>query len=279
MDNTQGDDSSMKAITYTVHPKEKLYYFICLAITLPVYVGFINSFKTVMTLEVNELISAAPTALLIGVWLLFFGVSKIIFIGYLRGNGVEITATQFPAIDAIVKQQVTDLKLSTIPRVYLLHKPSLLNAFASRFGCKNYVILYNSVLEAADEASTEAIEFVIGHELGHIKRGHTGFFKTLFIFPAWFIPFLSRAYSRACEYTCDSIGCTLSPSGAHSGVLILGAGKILYQQVNTQQWVAQFAQQRGFCTWLAEICSTHPHLVRRAQVIQRQIALSEESVA
>lgn len=271
----------MKELTYSVHYKERLYYFICLAISIPAYASLIDGlrfFPEMIQLTADHADNAV-TIVFIGFFVVFMLVSKIIFMGYLRGNGIEITATQFPDIDAIVQRQAAALQLSTIPRLYLLHNQSLFNAFAARFGGKHYVVLYNSVLEAAYEESAKAVEFIIGHELGHIKRGHTGFFKNLFILPTLFIPFLRSAYSRACEYTCDNIGYALSPSGAQPGVLLLGAGKSLYQQVNPEQWMAQFAQQRGFCTWFAEICSTHPHAVKRVQAIRQHIARAKEQKA
>lgn len=271
----------MKEITYSVHYKEKLYYFICLAISMMTYASLIGHLKPFpeMMEHLASRVDNIPMFVFIVFFVLLMLVKKIIFMGYLRGNGIEITATQFPDIAAIVQQQASALKLSRIPRLYLLHDQSLLNAFAARFGCKQYVVLYNSVLEAAYEESSEAVEFIIGHELGHIKRGHTSFFKDLFILPALFVPFLRSAYSRACEYTCDSIGYALSPLGAQSGVLILAAGKRLYKQVNTEQWLAQFAQQRGFCTWFSEIYATHPHTVKRIQAIRQHIARAKEQTA
>ena len=79
---------------------------------------------------------------------------------------------------------------------------------------------------SAYEKDKNLLEFIIGHELGHIKRKHL--IKKLILFPSFIIPFLGSAYSRACEYTCDNIGYALAPQGAKNGLLLLVSGKNLF---------------------------------------------------
>ena len=199
-------------------------------------------------------------ALVIALVLLFqFG----ILIGYIKGNAVKINETQFSDIYATVVKQSTALGLSYVPDVYLLQVGGLLNAFATRFFGRNYIVIYSDVLEEAYEDNKAAVDFIIGHELGHIKRNHLT--KNLLLFPSAFMPFLNAAYSRACEYTCDSIGACLSPQGAQQGLLLLAAGKRLYKKVNIDSYVAQTYQEGGFWKWFAEKVSTHPNLTKRLE--------------
>jgi Zn-dependent protease with chaperone function len=109
----------------------------------------------------------------------------------------------------------------------------------------------------------EGVEFIIGHELGHIKRKHVT--KRLWLFPAFIIPFLNKAYSRACEYTCDNIGAALSPKGAREGLLLLASGKKLRGKVNTEAYADQLNTEFGFWFWFSEKVSSHPHLTKRIQ--------------
>jgi hypothetical protein len=88
--------------------------------------------------------------------------------------------------------------------------------------------------------------------------------KRKVILPALLIPFFSGAYSRACEYTCDSIGASLSgEDGARSGLTLLAAGKRLFRRVNVGRFVQQNDTEAGFWYWFAEKLSTHPHLAKR----------------
>jgi len=159
------------------------------------------------------------------------------------------------------------LGLEKIPTVYLVQAGGLLNAYATRFFGRNYVVLYSDILETAFEEGNKAIEFIIAHELGHIKRKHMT--KNLLLFPSAFIPFLAKAYSRACEYTCDQIGLAFSPAGAISGLLVLAAGKQLYKKVNTPEYLLSANEERGFWKWFAEIVSTHPNLPKRIQQMSK----------
>lgn len=191
------------------------------------------------------------------------------FIGYLRGNGVKINRKQFPDVYEILESHSKKLNLKIVPDVYLVQSGGVLNAFATRFAKRDYVILNSSILELAYQEGIDAVSFIIGHELGHIKRNHMGFFKSMFLLPAKAVPFLSNAYSRACEYTCDNIGYSLCPEGALKGALILAAGKKLYNKINMNELMLNIESQKGFATTFAEVFSTHPALIKRIAVINK----------
>ena len=89
--------------------------------------------------------------------------------------------------------------------------------------------------------------------------------KSMYLFPANLIPFLSQAYSRACEYTCDAISSYLCPSGSVKGLLLLAAGKHLYNNVDVYEFINNSNNEGGFWTWFAEVLQTHPHLYRRLE--------------
>ena len=97
--------------------------------------------------------------------------------------------------------------------------------------------------------------------------------------PAMFIPFLGSAYSRACEYTCDSIGSSLSEEGARSGMLVLAAGTKLFRKVNVDQFVGQMQTESGFWMWFSEKVSSHPHLVKRLARFPEPISAPRSSAA
>lgn len=199
-------------------------------------------------------------AISIGIYLFLM---HAIAIGHIKGNGVRITEEQFPEVYKIVEDQTKALEMHNMPAVYLLQGHGILNAFATRFAGRNYVVLHSGILETALTEGPEALAFIIGHELGHIKRNHVRLVTKLLLLPSFLIPFLYTAYSRACEYTCDNIGFALSPQGAQKGLLILAAGANLYKKIDTEAYILDAKQSSLFSSWLAEICSTHPHLTNR----------------
>lgn len=72
--------------------------------------------------------------------------------------------------------------------------------------------------------------------------------KKLLLLPSLFVPILRFAYSRACEYTCDNIGFSLSLEGAWKGLLILASGKSLYKKVNIEAYIRNANNAKGFAS-------------------------------
>nr|WP_276514433.1 M48 family metallopeptidase [Exiguobacterium alkaliphilum] len=88
-----------------------------------------------------------------------------------------------------------------LPDVYILQAGGILNAFATRFFQKNMIILYSDIVELSRNGQVKEVEFIIAHELAHIRRNHVQ--KQWLVLLGNIVPFLGSAYSRACEYTCD----------------------------------------------------------------------------
>lgn len=249
---------------FHVHKKETTYFAIMCVISLATYV----------MLGVSAYLNPAIIPIVLvyaGIFCLISKLGALFLLGHLKGNAVKIEENQLPEIHAVIKQQAMMLGLDTIPQAYIWQGNGLLNAFAVRLAKKDFVILFSDVLEVAYQEGADVVAFIIGHELGHIKRKHTGFLKRILTLPASFIPFLSSAYSRAREYTCDNIGCVLAPKGAAKGLLLLGAGKKLYNRISVEQLLASGEHNKGFATGFAEIFSTHPHLLKRIEAVREQL--------
>ena len=190
-------------------------------------------------------------------------------VGTIRQNSVKITAEQFGDIYKKVEEYSKKLNLKKIPDVYLMQSGGLLNAFATRFLFKDLVVIYSDILELAYEQGENAVNFIIAHELAHVKRKHLS--KQKYIVCAELIPFLGLAYSRACETTCDQIATALTEKLPLDGLLVLAAGKKLYKNVDTNLFISNSSKEKGFWGWLAEISSTHPSLATRIKHLSKII--------
>jgi Zn-dependent protease with chaperone function len=214
--------------------------------------------------------SAAATGTLVITYvviiLLYVFFAKGILIGRIRGNGIRVSASQFPEIYSVYRNQLAALGLRGEPSLYCVQSNGVLNAFATRMLFRNYVVMYSEVLEAAYEAGEDAVAFVLAHELGHVKRMHL--LKNFFIFPAFVVLPLRFAYSRACEYTCDRIGRSLTSARGIQGLVLLAAGRRLGARVNIAEYLARAKEERGFWVWFAEVMSTHPNLPKRIARVQ-----------
>lgn len=121
----------------------------------------------------------------------------------------------------------------------------------------------------AREQGQEELDFIIAHELAHVKHRHV--WKNLLILPAGFIPFLSQAYSRSCEYTCDrhAAFAIQNAAAAKRALALLGIGKKLYVEMNEDAYREQIATESNGAVWLSEVLSSHPRLPKRIQAIQQ----------
>ncbi|GGX28129.1 M48 family metallopeptidase [Aquimarina muelleri] len=226
-----------------IHKKEKLYY------NLMIITSVLLCIPGILFL---------PYMLLIG---LFVFLSTGLFIGYIKGSGVHVNKDQFPDLYTIVIEQCKILSIKKVPEVYIVESGGLLNAMATKFVGANYLIIYSDLYEVIMDGRKDIVEFIIAHELCHVKRNHV--YKKMYVFPSLIIPFLHLAYSRACEYTCDRVGYELSPKGAIDGIKLLASGKRLYTKMDTRVYAKQLEVTDSFWVWLSEKLSTHPHLSKR----------------
>ncbi len=136
----------------------------------------------------------------------FFAIwlSNGLLVAGLRSEAVEVHADQLGRLHAALREVNEKLAPgSTTPELYVLQSGGLLNAFATRHAGRHFVVIYSDMLEALGPDSNE-MKFLLGHEIGHIRRKHLG--RRLLLAPALFLPILGPAYSRACESTCDRFG-------------------------------------------------------------------------
>lgn len=233
-----------------VENKEKIYFGLMLTCSILLYIILFIS------------IIGFVYVLMIAFFMFFM---QGIAIGELRRNAVKIGENQLGDIYAKVKEFSFKLGLDEVPQVYLMQAGGILNACATRFLFKDIVIIYSDILEIAYEQGENAVDFVIAHELAHVKRKHLS--KMKYIAGGQLIPFLGLAYSRACEHTCDRIASALIDKLPVDGLLVLAAGKALYKKIDYTRFVSDAGT--GFWCWLAEICSTHPSLATRVKRIAK----------
>jgi Zn-dependent protease with chaperone function len=241
-----------------INPRERFYYALMVVVSLMVYGGLL-----LVGLSKPEFgASMLVYALLIPILVIF---AHGIALGRVRGNAVRVSEKQFPQLHRLAAAHARKLGLKQVPAVYVLESGGLLNAFATRFLGRDFVIIYSDVLELALAQGEAAVGFIVGHELAHVWRGHLK--HRWLTAPGRLMPYLGAAYSRACEYTCDRIGAFCQPEGAINGLLVLAAGKQLHAHVDVREYAAQAVTEQSFWTKRAEIISSHPHLPKRVAAL------------
>ncbi len=252
-----------------INRRERVYYAAMVVVSLLAYGGLI--FAGLSNPEVGtSIIAYALMFALLGLF------AHGLALGRVRGNAVRVSAKQFPLLHRMAADYSRRLGLKDVPSVYVMESGGMLNAFATRFLGRDFVIVYSDVLELALAQGETAVGFIMGHELAHIWRGHLK--HRWLTLPGRFVPYLGAAYSRACEYSCDRIGAFCQPEGAISGLLALAAGKQLHAHVDVKEYAAQAETERDFWTKRVELMSTHPLLPKRvAALLKAGIAVPTRS--
>jgi Zn-dependent protease with chaperone function len=189
-----------------------------------------------------------------------------LLIARLRSESVRITPEQHPELHATFTEVSEKLGLSEVPELYILQAGGFLNAFATRFTGRNFVVIYSSMAEILG-TSGPLMKFLMGHEIGHIHRKHL--LKKVALLPGTIIPLLNQAYHRACESTCDRYGAYASEdlNASMQALTVLASGRMA-GQVDTGHFAVQHFNARGFFVSWHELASTYPTLSQRvAQIL------------
>jgi hypothetical protein len=252
-------------MTDIIYKNEKTLYGISVAIGAVFWLAIVvGTFGTVLLL-----------ALLLFLAYLF---AQSAFIAHLRGNSVELAADQFPELYQQYVDACEKLGVQAPPKAYLMMSDGVLNALATRFLRRYYVVVYSSIIEAL-KSRPEAVRFYFGHELGHVLRGHLNMHWLKL--PASALPLLGAAYRRAQEYTCDLHGLAASASTADSvaALTVLATGGEKLPHVNVQRFVAQQQASGGFWMSYHELTGDYPWVCKRVSHLLRASGSSDADLS
>jgi Zn-dependent protease with chaperone function len=242
-----------------IYPRERTLGMITLVLGLLVWIVLIVG-----------TFGGALITLAVGFLLYLFAQSALI--ARIKGNGVELSETQFPDLYGHFIACCDRLKMPERPRAYVIAGNGALNAFATRFLGLQYVVLMSDVIDAMDRHG-EGVRFYMGHELGHLRLRHLS--GHLLRWPVLWLPILGAAYSRAKESSCDRHGlaCCTSPESAAHALAALSAGAKRWAKLDPASYLRQSAGTNGFWMSFHELVAGYPWLTKRfARVMDTQAA-------
>ena len=184
-------------------------------------------------------------------------------VAHLEGNGIEVSEWQFPELYRQFAESCDKLSISVQPSIYILNGNGVLNAFATWFLGRKFVVLLSSVVDAM-EKNPNGIRFYIGHELGHVIRHDNPAIWAL-RWPALRFPILGAAYSRARESTCDlhGLACSDSREGAARSLLALSTGANRWHSASLDAVTRQLGSAKGFWLSFHELTASYPWNTKR----------------
>ena len=91
----------------------------------------------------------------------------------IRGSAVKLSRRQFPDIYTVKEDFARRLGLKRDPEIYLMSGNGVLNAFAASTFGYDFVVIHSELFSNTYDRNKDALAFIIGHELGHLRLGHT----------------------------------------------------------------------------------------------------------
>jgi Zn-dependent protease with chaperone function len=145
------------------------------------------------------------------------------------------------------------------------------------------VVLNSALLQVLD---ADEVAFVLSHELGHVRLGHTWLNSLVgglagIPSPATAFAVLGLAFlwwNRACEHSADRAGllATANPNKAISALIKLATGGRARSGADLERALAQVeARDAEAGSQWAEALATHPLMARRISELRRYAASAE----
>ncbi len=193
----------------------------------------------------------------------------------------RITRQQMPQAAQLVEECVQRLQIEAVD-VFVIPQREL-NAYTFGLSSPKAIVLYEPLFRVMD---SQELQFIIGHEMGHIKLGHTwlnslvgGMAGIPASYSAAFILILAlRWWNRSCEFSADRAG-MLACSNMNKAITALiklevGTGRISAEQMeNALQRID--AEDDDMLNNLGELLATHPMIIKRINQL-REYARSQE---
>jgi Zn-dependent protease with chaperone function len=222
---------------------------------------------------------SGPIALLVvaGLWLVTLAASFVFIARHIAHAG-EITPTQFAHLHSTVEELRQRFELPRT-RVFIVQSP-IINAYAFGFKEPYLLVLHSALVDAMDAVELKS---VLGHEMAHIKFGHTRrgiLLGGLMADGGFALPFpLSLVgnvrdliflwWERNQEMTADRAGIVATGQMGKSvtALVKLAVGPTLYQYVTMEDLARQAVDLRSgwWRLWgfFSQIQVSHPYLVNR----------------
>jgi len=193
----------------------------------------------------------------------------------LLAEAQQVTSQSAPEMMPLIQENSTRLQVEPV-NVFIV-RSNQLNAYTFGMDSPKAIVLYSSLFRIMDG---DEIQFILGHEMGHVKLGHT-WLNTLVggmagipsgLGAAAIMELAFRWWNRACEYSADRAGVLAcgKPSKAISALIKLEAGPAARTQAGMQATIQHIqTEDDDIMHNLEELLASHPMMAKRVEQIRR----------
>lgn len=196
-------------------------------------------------------------------------------------KALQVTPQSTPGLSPVIQEAASRLQIEPV-NVFVTSSRTL-NAYTFGLDSPKAIVLYSSLLQVMDR---DELQFIIGHEMGHIKLGHT-WLNTLVggmagipstYAAAALMELAFRWWNRACEFSADRAGmlaCS-DPHKAISALIKLEAGAEAGSQEGLMRAIQRIeAEDDDISNNIAELLATHPMIIKRVEKLRAYARTAE----
>ena len=211
-------------------------------------------------------------------------VPAVVIIGYvasqsrhraLIAQAQQVTVLSAPEVMSLIEDNSARLQVEPV-NVFIVPSNQL-NAYTFGMDSPKAIVLYSSLFKIMDR---DEIQFILGHEMGHVKLGHT-WLNTLVggiagipssLGAAAIMELAFRWWNRACEYSADRAGVLAcgKPNKAISALVKLEAGPVALTQAGMQAAMQHIStEDDDIMHNIEELIASHPMIAKRIEEIRK----------
>jgi len=198
----------------------------------------------------------------------------------LRG-AQPVSAQTSPGMHTLAQE--TAIRLQVEPVEIFVAPSRVLNAYTFGLLSPKVIVMHSALFDAMDR---DEIQFILGHEMGHVKLGHTWLNSLVggmagipsSYASAALLELAFRGWNRACEYSADRAGLLAcgNPHKAISALIKLEAGPGGHSGQAMDEALQRIdAEDDTIFGSLGELLATHPLIIRRIEQIRAYTASSQ----
>lgn len=192
-----------------------------------------------------------------------------------------VTPQNSPVLVSLARQAA--IRLQVQPVEIFIAPSRVLNAYTFGLSSPKTIVLHSALLNTMDH---EEMQFILGHEMGHVRLGHTWLNSLVggmagIPSPSGASIILTMAFlgwNRACEYSADRAGMLAcnNPKKAMTALLKLQLGSNTYSQASLERAIQVITtQEHSTFVDFRELLATHPMIARRIDHLQHYAASSQ----
>ena len=210
-------------------------------------------------------------------------VPLVVILGYFAGrskhqellsHGQKVTPQTTPELMPLIHVNASRLQIEPV-NIFIVPSNQL-NAYTFGMDSPKAIVLYSSLFKIMDK---DEIQFILGHEMGHVKLGHT-WLNTLVggiagipspMGAAVIMELAFRWWNRACEYSADRAGVLAcgKPNKAISALVKLEAGSAAQTPAGMKYAIQSIEREDDDILHnLEELIASHPMIAKRINEIR-----------